>query len=110
LDNAIGFHFSLQPEVESVFKNGEIIIQKFFSNFREDETNKELANFDSLSMVIIDDNFNDKDFMMSQCLFCEEIQKVNDELHIPLQNYGKKICVIYIDIFGNELKEIIQAK
>jgi site-specific DNA-methyltransferase (adenine-specific)/adenine-specific DNA-methyltransferase len=110
LDNAIGFHFSLQPEVESVFEHGEIIIRKFFSNFREEETNKELANFESLSMVVIDEHFNDKDFIMSQCLFCEEIQKVEDTLHIPVQNYGEKICVIYIDIFGNELKEVIQAK
>jgi len=110
LDNAIGFHFSLQPEVESVFKNGEIIIQTFKSNFREEETNKELENFESLSMVVIDDHFNDKDFMMSQCLFCEDIQEIEGALHIPLRNYGKKICVIYIDIFGNELKEVIQTK
>jgi len=110
LDNAIGFHFSLQPEVESVFENGEIIIQTFKSNFREEETNKELENFESLSMVVIDDHFNDKDFMMSQCLFCEDIQEIEGALHIPLQNYGKKICVIYIDIFGNELKEVIQTK
>jgi len=110
LDNAIGFHFSLQPEVESTFENGKIIIRKFLSNFREEETNKELANFESLSMVVIDEHFNEKDFMMSKCLFYEEIQKTEDELHIPLQNYGKKICVIYIDIFGNELKEVIQVK
>jgi site-specific DNA-methyltransferase (adenine-specific)/adenine-specific DNA-methyltransferase len=110
LDNAIGFHFSLQPEVESVFANGEIIIRKFFSNFREEETNKELANFESLSMVVIDEHFNGKDFIMSQCLFCEEIQKVEDILHISLQNPDEKICVIYIDIFGNELKEVIQTK
>ena len=110
LDNAIGFHFSLQPEVESVFENSKIIIRKFLSNFREEETNKELANFESLSMVVIDDHFNDKDFMMTQCLFCEEIQKTEEALYIPLQSYGKKICVIYIDIFGNELKEVMQTK
>jgi site-specific DNA-methyltransferase (adenine-specific)/adenine-specific DNA-methyltransferase len=110
LDNAIGFHFSLQPEVESVFANGKIVIRKFFSNFREEETNKELANFESLSMVVIDEHFNGKDFIMSECLFCEEIQKVEDNLHIPLQNHGKEICVVYIDIFGNELKEVIQTK
>ena len=110
LDNAIGFHFSLQPEVESVFENGKIIIQKFLSNFKEEETNKEMANFESLSMVVIDDHFNDKDFMMTQCLFREEIQKTEEALYIPLQNYGEKICVIYIDIFGNELKEVIRTK
>jgi hypothetical protein len=61
-------------------------------------------------MVVIDDNFNDKDFMMSQCLFNEEIERIEDGLQIPIQNFGEKICVIYIDIFGNELKEVITTK
>lgn len=110
LDNAIGFHFSLQPEVESLFRDKEIIIKKFFSNFREDDAGAELANFESLSMVVIDDHFNGKDFIMSQCLFCEEIQRVGATLRIPLQKCGKQICVIYIDIFGNELKEVMPTK
>ncbi len=57
LDNAIGFHFMLQPEVQSEFKNGKLDIKKFLSNFREEETDKQLPNFESLSMVIIDEKF-----------------------------------------------------
>lgn len=109
LDNAIGFHFSLQPEVETEFKDGKIFIKKFISNFKEEETNKELDNFESLSMVIIDDDFNDKDFMMSQCLFSEEIDKGQNFLQIPLLNFGEKVCAIFIDIYGNEFKEVIKT-
>lgn len=110
LDNAIGFHFSLQPEVDAILENDTLIIKKFVSNFREEETNKDLANFESLSMVIIDNNFNDKDFMMSECLFSEEIKCIQNELKISLSNTGDKICVIFIDIYGNEFKQIIATK
>lgn len=110
LDNAIGFHFMLQPEVQSEFKSGKLVIKKFLSNFREEETDKQLPNFESLSMVIIDEKFNGKDFMMSQCLFKEDIEDKNGTLQIPLGKTGKEICVIYIDLYGNEFKETIKVK
>lgn len=110
LDNAIGFHFSLQPEVEATFENHKLIVTKFISNFREEETNKDLVNFESLSMIVIDRNFNDKDFMMSDCLFSEDIETKENTLQIPISNSGDKICVIFIDIYGNEFKQVIKTK
>jgi len=111
LDNAIGFHFSLQPEVEATFENDKLVIKKFVSNFREEETNKELENFESLSMVVIDNNYIEKDgFIMSDCIFSEDIESVQSTLQIPLQNTGDNICVIFIDIYGNEFKQVIKTK
>lgn len=111
LDNAIGFHFSLQPEVEATFENQKLVIRKFISNFREEETNKELENFESLSMVVIDNNYNEKEgFIMSECIFSEDIKSLQNELQIPLQVTGDSICVIFIDIYGNEFTQIIKTK
>lgn len=107
LDNSIGFHFSLQPEVESAFKDNTLFITKFLSNFREEETGSQLSNFESLSMVILDADFNGKDFLMSDCFFKEDIKEENSILSIPIRTHGKKLSVIYIDIYGNEFKEII---
>ena len=110
LENAIGFHFSLQPDVESYFKDNNIVISKFNSNFREEDTNKTLQHFESLSMVVIDDNFNGDDFIMSECVFKDDIKEIENNLQIPLENYGEKICVIFIDIYGNEFKQILKTK
>ena len=109
LENAIGFHFSLQPDVESSFENEKIIITKFSSNFREEDTNKTLQNFESLSMVVIDDNFNGEDFMMSHCIFRDDIAESDNNLQIPLEKFGEKICVIFIDIYGNEFKQVLKT-
>jgi DNA modification methylase len=111
LDNAIGFHFSLQPDVEAIFDNNKLIINKFISNFREEETNKELENFESLSMVVVDNNYIEKDgFIMSDCFFSEDIESLQNTLQIPLQNTGDLVCVIFIDIYGNEFKQVIKTK
>ena len=114
LSNAIGFHFSLQPDVISSYKNNTIIISKFFTNFKDDEQISELKNFDSLSMIIVDTVFNGNDFVMTECHFMDDddIVKSDNKLIIPIINQitNDKICVIYIDVFGNEFREIFNTK
>lgn len=61
-------------------------------------------------MVIIDENFNEKEFLMTECFFKEDFDKTDDNLKVHLQRYGGKICVVYIDIYGNEFKEVIKIK
>lgn len=62
-------------------------------------------------MVVIDNNYNEKDgFIMSDCIFSEDIESVQSTLQIPLQNIGVNICVIFIDIYGNEFKQVIKTK
>jgi DNA modification methylase len=109
MDNAIGFHFMLQPDVEAIVYNGTLIIQKFVSNFREEETNIQLENYESLSMVIIDENFNGSDFIMTNCLFKDDIKVIDGTLQIQLQQKDKDTFIIYIDIYGNEFKQLIKS-
>lgn len=58
VDDAIGFHFTRPPEVKSVFSEKKLIVQEFYSNYTEEGTDREMDNFESLSMIIIDKNFN----------------------------------------------------
>ena len=126
LDDAIGFHFKRDPQVKSVFTDGELIINSFHSSFTEEGTDREMDNFESLSMVIIDTDFNGKEFSMAEYRFAEDLikSKKKDEteaglledlknqsnLVIPIKNYGERICVKYIDIYGNEFTEDIKTK
>lgn len=137
LDDAIGFHFIRQPEVESkiVEKSGnmEIHITKFLSNYLEEETDSELKNFESLAMALIDNDYNDREFVMDEFYFAEDLLpkkkkaekedeqnedeikedlKRLDRLVIPLnkEDCGDKIMVVYVDIYGNEFKEVLSVK
>lgn len=133
LEDAIGFHFMRQPEVKSDFKikAGEIhiTIKKFISDFSEEETGRDMDNFESLSMVLIDKDFDGDTFDMDLYYFAQDLlpkkkskngddvesaNELKNELKhtecinippIPKSECGKKIMLIYVDIYGNEFKE-----
>ncbi len=131
LEDAIGFHFMKQPEVVSEIKTTKdeikITVKKFYSDFSEDEKGREMENFESLAMVLIDKNFDGKAFDMDEYYFAEDLlpKKKKDEeniaeelkkskvIELPLiskKECGETIMVIYVDIFGNEFKEEFKVK
>lgn len=134
LEDAIGFHFIRQPEVKSELKekSGEyhISISKFLSDFSEEETDREMANFESLAMILIDKDFDGEIFDMDTFYFANDLlpkkkKKVEEDDDKPVENIkeglkhlnqillppipkkecGKKLMLVYVDIYGNEFKE-----
>lgn len=137
LEDAIGFHFIRQPEVKSELKekSGEyhITISKFLSDFSEEDTNRDMQNFESLAMILIDKNFDGETFDMDISYFAEDLlpkkKKKADENEIvenikdglkhltqivipPIlkKECGNKLMLVYVDIYGNEFKEEFKLK
>ena len=133
LEDAIGFHFMKQPEVETKVTTSKedvkISIKKFYSDFSEDDKGKELENLESLAMVLIDKDFDGQAFDMDEYYFAEDLlpkkkgekedEDVGEELKktkeinlpsIPKKDCGKNLMIIYVDIFGNEFKEKFEIK
>lgn len=137
LEDAVGFHFMRNPEVKSEIKEKEgeyhITIKKFLSEFSEEESESDMVNFESLAMVLIDKSFDGDVFDMDTYYFAkdllpktkkkqneetetvnikEELKHTNQILLPPLskKECGKKLMVIYVDIYGNEFKEEFKLK
>ena len=138
LEDAIGFHFIRQPDVKSELKekSGEyqISISKFLSDFSEEETDREMANFESLAMILLDKDFDGETFDMDTFYFAndllpkkkkkaeeddEPVENIKEELKhlnqillppIPKKECGKKLMLVYVDIYGNEFKEEFKLK
>ena len=134
LDEAIGFHFIRQPEVKSEVKKlkGKIVlkIKKFESAYSQDETAEKLKNFESLAMLLVDLNYDGEKFMMTNYYFAQDLlnhkpsceekseEEIKKELtrqkeiikEFPKKDCGKKIMAIYVDIYGNEFKEVFKVK
>lgn len=133
LDNAIGFHFIRQPEVRSelkVSKNKVILkINKFESAYSQDEAGEKLQSFESLAMLLVDLDYDGEKFMMTNFYFAqdlvlnheldedesevikEELKKQNDIIkEFSREECGKQIMAIYVDIYGNEFREILKVK
>jgi site-specific DNA-methyltransferase (adenine-specific)/adenine-specific DNA-methyltransferase len=133
LEETIGFHFIRQPEVKSkVVTKGEKIIIKvdeFRSHYYKGEEGEVLDNFETLAMVLIDTSYNDKEFIMEKVYFADELLtkkpkeaenednlrkelKEQKDISIMLDKneVEKRILVVYVDIYGNEFKEILTIK
>lgn len=127
LDDAVGFHFIKQPEVQSKITINDdkvsLRIKQFKSQYTEEETGEKLDNFESLAMILVDLKYNGEVFLMTKCIFADDlISNKEDEIKSELKKKkeikitfdkkecGKDIMVIYIDIYGNEFKEILKVK
>ncbi|MCI5055235.1 MAG: site-specific DNA-methyltransferase [Flavobacteriales bacterium] len=110
LENAVGFHFIRQPEVKSSFQNGVITIQDFKAYYPDEDTLEDIPGLDALAMVVIDKNYNGNEFLMSDVFFASDIIGDDGQANISLENCGPKISAVYIDIYGNEFREVFTNK
>jgi len=114
LDEAKGFSFIRNPSVTSKIEISEqkmtLTIMDFSSNELASSKvaeEKQLAGFELLSAIFIDNNYNGKDFEMTEYFFLEDI-KVEDKslkIELDLATSGNKVMVVYTDIFGNDFTE-----
>lgn len=130
LDDAIGFHFIKQPEVQSKLEVNKdkvyLRIRKFESQYTEEETGEKLDNFESLAMVLVDLKYNGEVFLMTKYFFADDLiskkEENEDEIKKELKKKkeikiefdkkecGKNIMAVYVDIYGNEFKEILRVE
>lgn len=117
----IGFDFIHPPNVKAEYYRKkpkdklieeELIIQ--IKEFEAVQRAKEPVEFknpkDALSMVLIDKDYNDKYFNMTNYFFADDIKKEGYKVRIPATKVGERICIIYLDVFGNERIEVNPLK
>jgi site-specific DNA-methyltransferase (adenine-specific)/adenine-specific DNA-methyltransferase len=126
--DAIGFDFISQPEVKVTYhrrppiernlmnlkkRDYSIEITSFKSNTLVYDP-EDFENFETLSMVLIDTNCNEDFFNLSKVFWADQIlneEKTKAIIRIPEDEFvGKKMMVIFVDKYGNELKVIKTKK
>lgn len=110
---AVGFDFIQTPEVEcdySADKEHLIVKIKTFKSRIRSKKPLKLKNRETLSMVMADWNFDGQVFDLDKTFFAEEIRKNNFKIKIEKKKADRKIMFIYMDIFGNEKREIKELK
>lgn len=121
--DAVGFDFISQPIVKSKYKisspkdkdllnhnKKELLIE--ISEFRSNTLAydpEDFENFETLSMVLIDTDYNGKYFNLTHVFWADKIineEKTKAEIRIPEDEVkGKKLMIIYMDKYGNEFKK-----
>jgi len=113
IENSVGFYFNEMPEVKAnlIEENQfiKIVIESVTSPYIELDSNNKTID-DILAMVLIDtsDNCN---FIMQEVFFADDIRNESGYLlSISKEKLlSNKIKVVYIDIFGNEFKEVLEV-
>lgn len=64
----------------------------------------EFANLETLSMVMLDYDFDGEVFDLDEVFYAEELKKNDYEVRFAEDKVKERLMIIYIDIFGNEKK------
>ena len=92
-------------------KEAVIKIKKFYSNvITKKLIPEEDRGFKALSMVMVDFDYNGEWFNLSKWFSSKDLEKNDWEIRLDPKKLGKKIMVVYMDIYGNEKKEVLSLK
>jgi site-specific DNA-methyltransferase (adenine-specific)/adenine-specific DNA-methyltransferase len=118
--DAVGFDFIQVPTVECKYfvddKKGQLNIgegtkecviklEKFESKVISRKP-LNFTNFETLSMVMLDYSFDGEVFDLDEVFYAESLKKNDYEVRFVEDNVEGQIMVIYIDIYGNEKREV----
>jgi len=116
--DAVGFDFIQTPDVvwsmSTISRdNGQgelnLTIESFESRARL-RGQDERGGLETFSMLMIDYNYDGKVFSMDAAVYAHQMQDDNWESSFPLDRFGANAMVIFIDIYGNEAREIINLE
>jgi site-specific DNA-methyltransferase (adenine-specific)/adenine-specific DNA-methyltransferase len=113
--DAVGFDFIRQPKVVCVYSIEKAKGQTLeyatikIKTFKSEAMLKgasQLANRESLSMIMVDFNYDGEIFNLDKVYYASEIEKNGWKVFLPKEEFKGQIMIIYLDIYGNEYREI----
>lgn len=117
--DAVGFDFIYPPKVKSKYylskPKGKLVDNEYeieILDFEPVQLGSKIIEFkdakkESLAMVMIDLDYDGDTFQLDKYWFGEDIAKNNFKLSFD-DAIGDKVMVIFLDIFGNEKKEVLK--
>jgi site-specific DNA-methyltransferase (adenine-specific)/adenine-specific DNA-methyltransferase len=120
--DAVGFDFVRRPELEyeagankrkgELIEEGFIKIKTFKSEAVVREPVRKRGNRETLSMVMLDYDFDSESdvFAFDAVFYAEGIEKANWEVRFPVEAVGNQVMAVFVDIYGNEAREVIPAR
>jgi site-specific DNA-methyltransferase (adenine-specific)/adenine-specific DNA-methyltransferase len=116
---AVGFDFIRTPELKfkcsagkrkgELFEEGIILIQTFKSEAVVREPLRKTGNLETLSMVMLDYDYDGEVFDLDAVFYADALAEADWEVHFPLETLGAKLMAVFIDIYGNEARVVLNA-
>ena len=113
--DAVGFDFIRAPKVNckySIEKPKNQLLEYAtikISTFKSEAMLKgasQLENRESLSMIMVDFNYEGDIFNLDEVYYASEVEKNGWKVFLPVEEIKGQMMIIYLDIYGNEYREI----
>ena len=113
--DAVGFDFIRQPKVKCSYSiekpKGELLEYatikiKTFKSEAMLKGASQLENREPLSMIMVDFSYDGDIFNLDKVYYASEIEKNSWKVFLPVEEIKKQMMIIYLDIYGNEYREI----
>lgn len=122
---AVGFDFIRTPEVEYTIgtnkREGQLLDEAYIriDTFRSEamvrEPIRKRANHESLAMVLVDFDYGTSGsepdiFDLDEAFYADKLQNADWEVRFPVERLGEKVMVVFVDIYGNEARDLIPSE
>lgn len=115
--DAVGFDFIRTPELKYTtgreVKAGQLLEEAFIrlDSFLSDavvrEPVRKRGNLETLSMVMLDYDYDGEVFDLDEVFYADAIEKAGWEVRFPANRLTDRIMAVFVDIYGNEARELI---
>ncbi len=117
---AVGFDFIRTPELDYdcgvAKRKGELLSEAFIriKTFKSEavvrEPLRKKGNRETLSMVMLDYDYDGEVFDQDAVFFADAIEKAGWEVRFPVESVGWQVMTVFVDIYGNEAREVIPGE
>lgn len=117
--DAVGFDFIRRPDLDYETgirrREGELLdeafirVKKFKSEAIVRDAQKKRGDLETLSMVLMDYDYDDgRDvFELDAVVYADAIEQAGWEVRFPVEALGNRMMAVFIDMYGNEAREVI---
>jgi len=114
--DAVGFDFIQPPKVDWTLaekkREGHLLSElcltiRGFQSTARIRGRETKGDLDTLSMVMVDVNYDGDVFNMGEVVYGQQLSENDWTAWLPIENLGKTLMVVFIDIYGNEAREVI---
>lgn len=117
---AVGFDFIRTPELDYdcgvAKRKGELLSEAFIriKTFKSEavvrEPLRKKGNRETLSMLMLDFDYDGEVFDQDAVFFADGIEKAGWEVRFPVESVGPQVMAVFVDIYGNEAREVIPGE
>lgn len=107
--DAVGFDFIQPPTVKATYSRSETELKIQIKAFQSEamlRNGSKPEGLAALAMVMVDVDHDGSIFDHDHVWYAEELAEQKYLMKIPSQSVGQRLMIIYIDVYGNEHREV----